>query len=230
MAESFEPSNPLRDSRHEAFAKLVAGGLSARDAYVQAGYKPDAKNAGRLARHPKVKARIEFLKRSSATQMVVRVAEAGARRAEAEAERVIADKASREEILEDLRKVARIGLGLEPVTIIRAVKKKIKDEDGGYVETIEAMQVQVTELNLAAVNRALELYGKAIGEPFDGTSQPEVIRGTVMEMTPEERVGYARKIVAEADKAARPAGVAAGAAHAAGAGPGAGRKDMPHGK
>lgn len=203
MAETFEPSNPLRDSRHEAFAKLVAGGLSARDAYVQAGYKPDAKNAGRLARHPKVKARIEFLKRSSATQMVVRASDAGARRAEAEAKRTeaqvdreIADRASREEILADLRKVARMAMGLEPITKFVILKTKIKREDGGYEETATATALQETEVNLGAANRALELYGKAIGEPFDGAGHPDdaPLQARVVNLTSEEIKAYLEKM------------------------------------
>lgn len=173
---AYDPSKPLKDPRRERFAQLVSDGRTAAEAFAEAGYKPDPNNACRLARHPEVKARIEWLKGAVARQVVVRAADAGAKRAEAQAEQVIAAKHDRDEVLRKLWENAMIAKGEVPVTVFRAVKKKIKDDDGGYVETIEAVAIQVTQRDAAAANQALIAYGKEVGMTFDGAPPADVAK------------------------------------------------------
>jgi len=98
----FDPTRPLPNAKQERFCQLVLGGASVPDAFAQAGYKPEPKNAYRLFARSEIKARIEYLKSAAAKQLVVRVADAGARKAEAQAEQVIHAKKSRDEVLKKL--------------------------------------------------------------------------------------------------------------------------------
>jgi hypothetical protein len=52
----------LYNLKHEAFAQLMATGVEVNDAYEQAGYVRRRGNPGRLARKPRVAARIQELK------------------------------------------------------------------------------------------------------------------------------------------------------------------------
>jgi hypothetical protein len=57
---------PLRNPKHENFARHVAAGVALAEAYVLVGYEPgsaERRNYNRLAKRPTVAARIEELKR-----------------------------------------------------------------------------------------------------------------------------------------------------------------------
>lgn len=56
------PSGPLKNWKHEEFARLVAAGTEPQQAYTVAGFTPNRANHNRLIRHPPVKARIEVLR------------------------------------------------------------------------------------------------------------------------------------------------------------------------
>lgn len=74
-----DPSKPLKNSRHEAFALKIAQGMSASEAYRESGY--DAKDANvtgpRLLANVGngVKARVEYIKAQAATSTVLSIAE-----------------------------------------------------------------------------------------------------------------------------------------------------------
>lgn len=51
----------LTNTRHEAFAQACVSGMSASDAYVAAGFKPNRKNAARLKTKEVITARIAEL-------------------------------------------------------------------------------------------------------------------------------------------------------------------------
>jgi phage terminase small subunit len=74
-----DPSKPLDNSRHEAFALNVAQGMSATEAYRQAGYEAkDADVAGpRLLGNVGngIKERVEYIKAQAATSAVLSIAE-----------------------------------------------------------------------------------------------------------------------------------------------------------
>lgn len=52
-------SGPLENARHERFAQALAKGKSQSEAYVLAGYQPDAGAASRLSGNIKVRARVD---------------------------------------------------------------------------------------------------------------------------------------------------------------------------
>lgn len=68
-------SGPLKNGRHEKFAQLLAKGMSAMEAYRQAGYKTtkgnDGSNAARLSGNERVAARVAEIKEAVANRMVV---------------------------------------------------------------------------------------------------------------------------------------------------------------
>ena len=68
-AQTNSPDSPLNNSRHEAFAQLVANGGSEVEAYLEA-YKCKSKkarsNSSRLLANDYVRARVSFLKDENA--------------------------------------------------------------------------------------------------------------------------------------------------------------------
>jgi hypothetical protein len=57
---------PLRNPKHENFARHVAAGVALAEAFVLAGYEPssaEGRNHNRLSKRPDVAARIEDIKR-----------------------------------------------------------------------------------------------------------------------------------------------------------------------
>ena len=52
---------PLRNPKHELFAQDLARGVSAAQAYVNAGFKENRHNASALARTSRILTRVEFL-------------------------------------------------------------------------------------------------------------------------------------------------------------------------
>ena len=59
----------LQNARHELFAQNLAKGMSATEAYKEAGYKPSEAHASRLAGNGKVRGRIAELQGSTAKQI-----------------------------------------------------------------------------------------------------------------------------------------------------------------
>ena len=64
-----DPSKPLINARHEAFAVALAAGNSLTEAYRQSGYAPGSahSNAGRLMTNDGIKARVQWLQTQTAT-------------------------------------------------------------------------------------------------------------------------------------------------------------------
>jgi hypothetical protein len=79
----------LENPRHEAFARELAKGKSATEAYEVAGFKPDRKNAHRLTTNDGVMTRIAELQHRAACRAVVTVESLIA---EAEEARILAMK------------------------------------------------------------------------------------------------------------------------------------------
>ena len=70
-------------------------------------------------------------------------------------------------MLEKLRKNALIALGEEKLTVQKAVKSRVKEADGSFTEAFATVEVEVTERDAPAANRALELLGReAEGAPL----------------------------------------------------------------
>ena len=64
---------PLSNPRHERFVQALFEGKSATDAYEQAGYKPDRKNAARLTTNDGVRARLTDLQTAVAKNNVITI-------------------------------------------------------------------------------------------------------------------------------------------------------------
>lgn len=56
-----DPKYPLKNQKHEHFVQLLAQAIPVAEAYVQAGYAPDAANANKVAAKPHIKARLAYL-------------------------------------------------------------------------------------------------------------------------------------------------------------------------
>ena len=70
-----DPSKPLANSRHEAFALAWAKDKSAAEALRAAGYADQPANAKRMTNNDQIKARKEWLQRQTATKMTMDEAE-----------------------------------------------------------------------------------------------------------------------------------------------------------
>ena len=64
---------PLSNPRHERFVQALFEGKSATDAYEQAGYKPDRKNAARLTTNDGVRARLTELQTAVAKNNAITI-------------------------------------------------------------------------------------------------------------------------------------------------------------
>jgi hypothetical protein len=67
-------NGPLRNQRHEAFARALFENKSATEAYAEAGYKPDRKNAARLTTKDDIRARLSELQAAAQKASEVTVA------------------------------------------------------------------------------------------------------------------------------------------------------------
>jgi len=65
----------LTNARHETFAQALAGGKTAAQAYVLAGYKPNDGNAGRLKANPRITARVSEILGKAAARVEVTMAD-----------------------------------------------------------------------------------------------------------------------------------------------------------
>lgn len=64
----------LPNQRHESFAQALAKGKTADEAYAQAGYKSNRKNASRLKTNEDIRARVAELQKKSADRVEVSIA------------------------------------------------------------------------------------------------------------------------------------------------------------
>lgn len=142
-------STPLRNAKWEAFARFMMAGLTLEDAYQQAGYRPDAANAKRLADRDQVHTRIDWLKAAAAKTVINSTEEA-----------IKASGLDREWVLKRLMKNAAQALGEMPTKLKVRVKKRDESPDKGGLEIRE---IEIMDLDRTAANKALELLGKEVG-------------------------------------------------------------------
>lgn len=69
----------LKNARHEAFARALVEGMSAAEAYSEAGYEPSRCHASRLAAKGNVVARVAELKAAAAERTMTTVEDITAR-------------------------------------------------------------------------------------------------------------------------------------------------------
>ena len=146
----------LKNQRHELFAQALAEGLSGTQAYLKAGYEV-GDNVAR-ASAPRLLANIAIQERVAELQ-----------------ERLTAKAViTRTWVLEKLAKNAMIALGEEKIKVTRISKTKIADESGGFTEAFETVELEVTERDPAACNRALELLGREAEGPSMFVERKEI--------------------------------------------------------
>lgn len=142
----------LRNTRHEKFAQAVFRGETGKQAYRNhVATKPVSDNVAtaagaRLLAAVNIQARLDELKGRAANKAVEKVS------------------ITRAWVLEKLRKNALIALGEEKLTLTKAVKSRIKDEDGGFTEEIKTVELEVTDRDAPAATRAFELLGREADE------------------------------------------------------------------
>jgi hypothetical protein len=68
-----DPSQPLHNAKHELYALARAAGKTGAEAYREAGYSDDktGANAGKLTKNHLIMARMDWLKRQTATARVL---------------------------------------------------------------------------------------------------------------------------------------------------------------
>lgn len=171
-----EPVPTLKSSRHEAFVRGVLEGKPGYQAYLDAGYGctvPAARVAASvLLTKPNIQARISELQSKVTAKAVERAG------------------VSRAWVLEKLKKNAEITLGEKKVMLTRAVRSRTKTGDGGFVDTVDTVEVEVSDRDGSAFNRSIELLGREadeaamfverreVGNPgdFDGRTDDDLIR------------------------------------------------------
>lgn len=140
----------LKNTKHEAFAQAVFKGARGPQAYrdhiSDKGSEAVINSAAsRLLNNVNIQARLTELKGRAAERVII----------------------SRTWVLETLRKNALIAVGEEKLKVTKAVKSKIADESGGFIEEVGTVEVEVTARDGATANRALELLGREVeGAPL----------------------------------------------------------------
>jgi phage terminase small subunit len=130
----------LKNHKWERFAQEVARGTAAQEAYALAGFTPHNSNPYVYLKKPEIERRVDEIRAELAA-----VSEAATAKAVAEivAERSVDEK----ELLNRLLDLAEIGHGR------RTIKRKVI-KDG------EAVEREVTELDINAARQCYEAYGR----------------------------------------------------------------------
>jgi phage terminase small subunit len=131
-------TSKLENPRHEIFAQNIAKGMSATDAYREAGYTGDGvgKSGSRLLTKVEVKARVEFLRNKGSERAVIDIAYALTRM----------DELSRAAELEG-EWIAAIGAHDKVCKITGAYDSKGKSGQGGS----EALREKLNEMTYEQV-------------------------------------------------------------------------------
>jgi hypothetical protein len=152
-----DPSLSFKNPKHEQFALLVAGGAEIGAAYAASGFRPDKSNANRL--YARCEGRINYIKASEVTPKAIEAAAAPMLAAVKEATEHFV--ASKEYALDALHEICEIGLGRKTITQ-KLIHKPGRDAEGNPRQPV-VLELETTELNLTAANKAAELIGNAAG-------------------------------------------------------------------
>lgn len=118
----------------------------------------------------KVRERIDFLRREIADRMTDKVASATVERVAVERAK---DSVDRAYVIDNLKRVVEIGLGDRTVPKLRMAATKTTTKGGKVTIKQEQVEIEDYDVNLPAATRALELLGRALGEPFDGSGDTQ---------------------------------------------------------
>ena len=155
----------LKNARHEKFAQALAKGMTATDAYAEAGYKGDRTAASRLSTNVNVSRRVDEIKN--------RVAEKAEWTA---ADRLMSLKAIHDASLSDDRRtaIAAISEANKMQGSYAPSKQELTGKGGGPVQIADLSRLKgMTSEELQVLERALVQIGIAEGDQ-DGAGEPEV--------------------------------------------------------
>ncbi|KEA07133.1 terminase small subunit [Rhizobium rhizogenes] len=141
----------LKNARHEKFAQAVAKGKSATEAYEEAGYKPDRKNAARLTTNDDIRRRVDEIKS--------RVAEKAEWTA---ADRLISLKSIHDASLSEDRRtaIAAIAEANKMQGSYAPTKNEHTGKGGGPIQTVDLSKLSDDEFNrLEAILGSIALDG-----------------------------------------------------------------------
>jgi hypothetical protein len=131
----------LKNQKWERFAQEVARGTTALEAYAVAGFAPHNSNPYVYLKKPAIEQRVDEIRAE-----LTAISEAATAKAVA---KIVEERAIDEgELLNRMLDLAEIGHGLKPI------KRKFVTKDG------EAVEREVTELDINAARQAYEAYGR----------------------------------------------------------------------
>lgn len=127
----FDPSEPLRNTRHEMFCQLRASGTGQAKAYELAGFAPNDSNASRLTSSEQCKARVRWLMDAASTERTL-------------------SRAAALEILSDIAG-AQVARHSDRINALRTMGSWCSWETGTEAEQGKAAGVQSIAEQLAAI-------------------------------------------------------------------------------
>lgn len=152
---------PLRNSRHEAFARSIARGISATEAY-QKVYKCKTTAAGqngyKLLKNAQIVARIDHLKAITTSKSILSVIEI-------------------REYHADLLRCSVANLPTDSPLITRIKRRKVSEEDAGGI---------IEEIWVADKLKAAETELKLMGALKEGGTEMHINNQTIMVVLPGE--------------------------------------------
>ncbi|WP_454686850.1 hypothetical protein [Agrobacterium leguminum] len=154
----------LKNARHETFAQGLAKGMTADEAYVSAGYKPDRGHASRLASNGNIRARVDEIKN--------RVAEKAEWSA---ADRLLSLKAIHDASANEDRRtaIAAIAEANKMQGSYAPTRQEHTGRNGGPVVVADLTRLKgMSDQELEVLERALVQIGIAEGDQ-DGEGEPQ---------------------------------------------------------
>ena len=182
---------PLSNGRQEKFCRNVVAGMTATDAYEDAGYKPNDANAARLNGNDRIKTRIAELQAEVARQVVQRtgidrarwLAELG-RIAFSDVRKVVTWRANASEIYEDEDTgEPRLAVSNQ-VQIIDA--DQLDDETAAAIAEVSQTDKGGLKIKLHDKLKALDLIGRAEGFLDSDGPKVKVNVGVLVDRPPRE--------------------------------------------
>lgn len=134
----------LENPKHERFAQLLAKGMTATEAYAEAGYKPHDSNAARLSGNDRVQARVAELLDRAAQRTEITVAGITQRLIQ------IADIAEKTGVARDEETGEITGTSSKHLTVARAALMDAAKLNGLVVDKAETRDLTLEQLVAAS--------------------------------------------------------------------------------
>jgi hypothetical protein len=170
----------LLNNRWEAVAQGIAKGMSQAQAYLDAGYTPDPKNASRIAhkllkQHPEILVRADDLQRQFVN-----------RHAQANEQALVTMALDRETVLADAATNLDIALGRKKVRFTRTRAVTLGEGGDAQIDVLTADYMAYNRDGMVAA-RMIEMIGRELGlfsttpksqpDPLDDLSPEQLVAG-----------------------------------------------------